>query len=68
MGLLFGGKPEEVPFRRKILRSLVYAAMKVWASAYLRAALATCTPSTRRVLDVSLRTGHDIRDSRAGVQ
>ena len=25
MGLLFGGKPEEVPFRRKILRSLVYA-------------------------------------------
>ena len=35
MGLLFGGKPEEVPFRRKVLRSLVYAGMKVWASAQI---------------------------------
>ena len=35
MGLLFGGKPEEVPFRRKVLRSLVYAGLKVRASAQI---------------------------------
>ena len=35
MGLLFGGKPEEVPFRRKVLRSLVYAGMKAGTFAIL---------------------------------
>mmetsp|Transcript_12088 Transcript_12088/g.36313 ORF Transcript_12088/g.36313 Transcript_12088/m.36313 type:complete len:198 (-) Transcript_12088:133-726(-) len=29
MGLLFGGSPKEVPFRRKVVLMLVYAAMKV---------------------------------------
>ena len=33
MSLLFGGKPEEVPLRRKILRVLVFAASK--ASTFL---------------------------------
>ena len=28
MSLLFGGKPKEVPLRRKILRVLVFAASK----------------------------------------
>ena len=35
MGLLFGGKPEEVPFRRKVLRSLVYAGMKAMTFAII---------------------------------
>ena len=33
MSLLFGGKPKEVPLRRKILRVLVFAASK--ASTFL---------------------------------
>ena len=40
MGLLFGGTPEEVPFRRKILRSLVwegelYKGHKTLANVYM---------------------------------
>ena len=54
MGLLFGGDPAEVPLRRKVLRALVYAAMKARASAQItpRGRRVTCTPSTRRVLEV----------------
>ena len=56
MGLLFGGKPEEVPFRRKILRSLVYAAMKAMTFAILAPVFKgdTCSalPSARAYLIV----------------
>ena len=43
MSLLFGGKPEEVPLRRKILRVLVFAASKASTFLILGAPLAQGT-------------------------